>query len=123
MIRLLVPIALPSQNSYLGRGFWRLHSDKKRMEQLIGESFLIEKANGRIPPYYIAPCEVKRTVWITTYRKRIIDQDNLSTKALLDVLKRLEFIKDDSPKWIKLEQPKQISVGKHGKESTEIFIK
>jgi Holliday junction resolvase RusA-like endonuclease len=110
-------------NRYLGRGFWRLHSDKKKLEQLVGEAFLIEKANGRVPPSYIAPCTVKRSVRITTFRKRIIDQDNISTKALLDVLKRLEFIKDDSPRWLTLIQPTQVSVGKHGIESTVVEIK
>jgi len=123
MIRLLIPIALPSQNRYLGRGFWRLHQDKKKFQDAIGEAFIIEKANGRIPIAYLAPCTVKRTIGIMTYRKRLIDDDNLSIKALLDALVRLELLKDDSPKWLNTQYVSQVSIGKKGKELTEIWIK
>lgn len=118
-----VPRALESRNEYNSpKGYWKLNSHKKIWMQILGEAFLIEKANGRIPPKYLPPCDVQRSLNISTYRKRLIDHDNLSIKALLDVLKRLEFIKDDSPKWIKECTVHQFSIGKYGAHRTEIEI-
>lgn len=123
MLALSIPIALPSQNKYLGRGFWNLHNDKKLFQQHLGHAFLVAKANGHVSKEFIPPCVVKRSVKIVTYRRRFIDQDNLSCKALLDALTRLEFIKDDSPRWIDLKQPVQLKVGRDVPEWTLIELR
>lgn len=47
----------------------------------------------------------KVKVKITIYHKRLFDPDNLygSVKYILDVMQMLEFLKDDSPRWMKLK--------------------
>ena len=50
------------------------------------------------------PCEVKRVVKILSIRKRLIDEDNLrmGCKCVVDAVKRLGWLKDDSPKWVEI---------------------
>jgi Holliday junction resolvase RusA-like endonuclease len=55
-------------------------------------------------------------VVITSYRKRLLDEDNLygGAKPLLDALCDMFLIVDDSPEWIDLKvNQKQQSVGEH----------
>jgi len=65
--------------------------------------------------------EKKRKVVITSYRKRLLDKDNLyaGAKCLGDALKKAGLIWDDSPKWINLEV-KQAVDGKN--QRTEVVI-
>jgi len=75
-----------------------------------------------IPIYLHPPKQRKRKVIITSYRKRLLDKDNLyaGTKPLVDALKKAGLIWDDSPKWINLEV-KQAVDGKN--QRTEVEIK
>jgi len=74
-----------------------------------------------IPIYLHPPKQRKRKVIITSYRKRLLDKDNLyaGAKLLVDALKKAGLIWDDSPKWINLEV-KQAVDGKNPR--TEVVI-
>jgi Holliday junction resolvase RusA-like endonuclease len=64
----------------------------------------------------------KMSVVITSYRKRLLDLDNLvgGAKPLIDALCDMGLIVDDSPDWLDLEvKQKQQSIGEH----TSIEIK
>lgn len=122
MLKITIPIALPSQNSYIGRSHWKLVGDKKKFENAVGLAFLIAKANGHVPPQFVPPCSEPRTIKVVTYRHRLLDQDNVSTKALFDVLKKLEMIRDDSPKWLTIDSVIQQHVVKKEQARTEITL-
>ena len=64
----------------------------------------------------------KRKITITSYRKRRIDQDNLKggAKQLLDALKALQLIKDDSLKWVSVKYNPQVLDGKNPRTKIEI---
>jgi Holliday junction resolvase RusA-like endonuclease len=53
---------------------------------------------------------------ITSYRLKELDEDNLhaGAKILIDAIKDVRLIKDDSPKWIDLELRQEIGKEKHG---------
>jgi len=73
------------------------------------------------PVYLSAPKRKKKKVVITSYRKRLLDKDNLyaGAKPLVDALEKAGLIWDDSPKWINLEV-KQAVDGKN--QRTEVGI-
>lgn len=52
----------------------------------------------------------KMSVKITSLRTRLLDQDNLSggCKGILDALKRLELIVDDTPKWVEVKYEQRV---------------
>ena len=64
----------------------------------------------------------KRSVCITIWRKRLLDKDNLvgGCKQIIDVLKDLGLIYDDSPKYLDLKVEQNLC-GKDNKY-TEIII-
>ena len=64
---------------------------------------------------------VPKKVKIISYRKRKCDKDNFEggLKLLIDALKYIGLIFDDSPKWLKLEAQQQID---RNFPRTEIFI-
>lgn len=66
--------------------------------------------------------EAKCYIEITSLRTRMLDKDNLigGCKGLVDSLKKLEMIVDDSPKWVEVKYD-QIVVSK-GKQQTVIEI-
>ena len=72
---------------------------------------------------FLSPVRIKKKkkVIITSYRKRLLDKDNLyaGAKCLGDALKKAGLIWDDSPKWINLEV-KQAVDGKNPR--TEVVI-
>lgn len=122
-LKLSIPRCLESRNEYGGpKGHWKLQSHKKNWEQAIGEAFLIVKANGKINPRFVLPCEEIRRIQVEVYRKRLIDPDNLSLKAMLDAMKRLGFIKDDSARWLEIKSVKQFSIGKKGIPYTKVTL-
>lgn len=49
-------------------------------------------------------------VTITSYRRRLLDPDNLvhGCKPVLDAIKRLGLIRDDSPRWLDLEVKQEL---------------
>lgn len=60
-------------------------------------------------------------VRVTSYRRKLIDPDNLCPKYFIDCLRMAEYISDDSAKDITL-QVEQFKVKTSGEERTEIEI-
>ena len=62
----------------------------------------------------------RRRVVITQYRKRLLDKDNLytSVKRLVDAMRDLQFIKQDSERWVDLKALQE----KSAEERTTILI-
>lgn len=69
---------------------------------------------------YSKPETERMILRIRSFRKRLLDYDNLvgGSKTLIDVIKEARFIVDDSSKWIDL----QISQERSKEERTEIEI-
>jgi len=67
------------------------------------------------------PKQQLKKVIITSYRKRLLDKDNLyaGTKPLVDALKRAGLIWDDSPRWLDLED-RQVVDAKNKRTEVEI---
>ena len=76
------------------------------------------KVSGYLVTEMIRPS--RRRVTIISYRKRLLDEDNNvgSTKPLLDAVKDMGLIWDDSPKFCELVTRQE----KAGKVMTEIQI-
>ena len=139
-VTLRVRRALASPNTWNGR-HWRVkHRISQDWEEAIGAASadLFVKAHGCIdfPNALIAMCGPKEAVGYQAGRVRVAiarevpsprnfirDDDNLrfSVKPLLDALKRLGFIRNDSRKWIELPTPEQ-RVSTDGEYWTEIII-
>ncbi len=80
------------------RMHWALRSKaKKEWWQEI-----IAACNGRVPRKRV---KKKKKVVIVSYRKRKLDYDNLvgGGKPMLDALRKLKFIWDDSPEWLEID--------------------
>lgn len=63
----------------------------------------------------------RRTVRITSYRMRLIDERNLWDKHFVDALVRSGLLVDDSPQWCEVIV-KQVQVGNPKLQRTEIVI-
>lgn len=61
------------------------------------------------------------TVLLTSYRLRLLDEDNIWGKYMVDSIKNAGLIRDDSPAWCKIETI-QIKVKQPEDERTEIVI-
>lgn len=96
---LWLPLRTPSLNTWQ-RMHWRTR--KRAQDQirlaLLAELSALKRLRTRAPDYAVA-VTVRRS-----YRSRPMDMDNLyaSCKPLLDALKGLAQIADDSPEWCEL---------------------
>lgn len=85
----------PSLNIFYGRGHWT-----KRAEMMNYAHQSIKEAewilSRKKPSLYGKPV----SIIVTAYLKRPIDCDNVSCKGIIDGLKLLDVIIDDSPKYI-----------------------
>ena len=103
MIRLTIKTIPPSLNQHQ-RSHW---AEKKRLRQNyqweLTQQFMAQAAPFPNP-------ESRMHVRISIYRKRLLDPDNLCVKSLLDAMRDVKLIRDDSLKWItlKVEQFKDI---------------
>lgn len=94
-MRVTISTAVPSLNVLL-----RMHWAKRRR--------LCDDAQREIMAQHGLPLparrRVARAVRIMSYRRRLLDKDNLigGTKPIVDALKSCGFIWDDSPEWIEL---------------------
>lgn len=136
-MKLTINRALKSPNTWQGR-HWRVkHRESQTWEWDIAASLLTDagKRHGGIWALLIASnsippkrtCEERRKVTVTrivpSARNFIRDDDNLrfSVKPLLDALKRLGLIKNDSRKWLEHPTPTQ-EVSMHKQWATVIEI-
>jgi hypothetical protein len=90
-ISLRIPLETPSVNAWHGAHWrrYRLHFDRWFVQ-----------LRARLTPRAAPPdCLIRGR--IITYRGRLLDYANLvgGCKPIPDVLKRLGYLKDDSPKW------------------------
>lgn len=85
----------------------RMHWAKRRKEQnsWVPEMFASLSPENTEWMRLWARRDKKVKVKITVHHKRLFDPDNLygSVKFILDVMRHLGFLKDDSPKWLKLK--------------------
>ena len=111
-MKIIIPVTIPSANQLL-----RMHYQARK--RLMWE-FMWEIRAAGIESRGNAGRE-KRTVRITSYRGRMLDKDNLygGAKVCLDAIKKMNLIRDDSPKWIELEV---IQVSERLNPRTEIEI-
>jgi uncharacterized protein YjiS (DUF1127 family) len=56
----------------------------------------------KLPPIEHGPKAPKQRVTVTVYRPRRLDPDNAQPKILLDAMRDIGLIRNDSPKWLEL---------------------
>ena len=112
---IVIPSVMPSLNQQL-----RMHwADRMRLKDKCAEDIdNALKASGYKVTEMIRPS--RRKVTIISYRKRLLDEDNNvgATKPLLDAVKDMGLIWDDSPKFCDLVTRQE----KAGDVRTEIQI-
>jgi Holliday junction resolvase RusA-like endonuclease len=113
-ITLEIPRVPPSLNQIIGRGKKYSHpGDYKRLQQLWKDEIAIALSPRallrRMRQLIEDEPPVKVRIQAKVYRKKLLDPDNLmgGFKPVLDVMKQLGIIKDDSPEWIEFPMPKQ----------------
>jgi Holliday junction resolvase RusA-like endonuclease len=105
---MIISVSKPilSRNQFDGRHWYRKHKETQSWEAEIFAALLgkIKKARG--------PMRVK----ITSYRKRLLDMDNLwgGGKLLVDAMKRLGLILNDTPKLLNLEYTQKVQKAGQG---------
>lgn len=97
MIRLTLSSVPPSLNKYL-----RMHWAVKRQ---LRTNYQWELTTAFMATKDAIPEGVKIHVIITIYHPRLFDPDNLygACKPLIDAMRDCHFIKQDSPKWLRLK--------------------
>jgi len=117
-INVTIKTLTPSLNKLL-RMHWA--ERKKQKDDLAWEVYAeLEKRN---PGYEVMLIPQKARLEITSYRKSFLDKDNFigGLKQLVDVIKELRLIYDDSPEYITLKAEQRIEK-KRKNQRTEISI-
>jgi Holliday junction resolvase RusA-like endonuclease len=95
--------SIPTSTNQLERMHWAV---KKRLRsQLQWElTAALADVGRKLPPLLYGKAAPKRRVTITAYRPRRLDQDNATggCKVLLDAMRDIGLIRNDSPKWLEL---------------------
>lgn len=96
-LRIILPFVTLSENRLL-----RMHWAARKAKQQEYLAYLT--VAGAYDRRFFAGEKEKRTVEIYSYRKRRIDPDNLigGMKPLIDCLRKMKLIWDDSPKYLDL---------------------
>jgi len=96
---IVIPSVMPSLNQQLRMHHYARMRLKKKCAKDVDDAL---KASGYKVTEMIYPS--RRMVTIISYRKRLLDEDNNvgSTKPLLDAVKDMGLIWDDSPKFCEL---------------------
>jgi Holliday junction resolvase RusA-like endonuclease len=92
MTNLLHPFESPSANRFHKR-HWSVYAKHKK--NCVRWAFIATVGSG------LRGCTTRRRVTFISYRKRMLDTDNLSggLKALRDALVEAGVLRDDSPTW------------------------
>ena len=103
---LKIDLPIQSRNKFEG---W--HWRKKNRYRKAWQLHIWAACNGK-PPKAAGPMEVK----ITSFRPRLLDQDNLSggCKGLLDAMKRLGMLVDDDPENVKVAYTQHLARKRDG---------
>ena len=96
---LKILLLVPSWNQFINHSHWVMVKEKKKWEKHVWMAGVFARAGGHLHIRWMLPVYKKRKVRITSYRKRLIDKDNLCLKPVMDALVKTGFLKDDSPKW------------------------
>ena len=99
MLKLNLKNPIQSLNHFQGHHWTKKDNETKKWEKAIWA-----KCQGR--PF---KAKGKMKVRITSLRTRLLDHDNLigGAKSLVDAMKRLEMIVDDSPEFVEVEYAQQ----------------
>lgn len=81
-------------------------------------------AGNPLPPIELRAPDVRMRLVLTIYRCRRYDPDNAAggAKILIDAMRDLALIKNDSPKWLDFPPPVQILEKDKAKERTEVEL-
>jgi Holliday junction resolvase RusA-like endonuclease len=114
-VRITLLIVPPSGSVYT-REHWAV---KRELRKRFGWVMLMEQ---RLQMPTLPPAEGKRAVKITIHRNRPLDKDNLYSgcKPMIDAMRDIRLIKNDSPKWIELSVSQEAC--HRGQERTEIEV-
>ena len=95
-IVLMLPVEIPSLNRLI-----RAHYRRRRAQQT-AFAWALVAAFGETPAETPG---FKVRVLIESFRKSLLDEDNLAggCKLLLDAMRECNFIRDDAPAWLELE--------------------
>ena len=99
-MRLTLQSIPPSMNQVM-----RMHwAERKRLRsQLQWElTAALADVGRKLPPPLYGKAAPRRRVTITTYRPRRLDPDNAQPKILLDAMRDIGLIRNDSPRWLEL---------------------
>lgn len=114
-MRITVPMAPPSPNEL--RRKYRSPFAYKRLREAWEHAlaYAVPSAAEQFALRRMAAYKVR--VKVTVFHSKLYDQDNLtgSLKPVLDALKNIRFLKDDSPEWLELLPVEQY----HAKRSQE----
>lgn len=112
MIRIVIPRPIQSQNAFHYR-HWRKYTQDRNNWLLYLRYYL--------PPRYAPPSHHVRLT-IISHRTRFLDDANLrgGAKAIPDSLKRLNYLRDDSIKWMHCDYEQRKC--KQTEQRTEIVI-
>jgi Holliday junction resolvase RusA-like endonuclease len=95
--------SIPPSMNMLMRMHW---AQRKRLRNQLQWELTAALADlGRkLPPLLYGKTAPKRRVTITTFRPRRLDPDNAAggCKVLLDAMRDIGLIRNDSPKWLEL---------------------
>lgn len=91
ILDIIVPMAIRSQNEFQWSHWRKYHQYRQKWEKALG---FLAKRKAKKP-------EVRRYVWVASYRKRTMDEGNLigGAKPILDYLTAANYLKDDAPQW------------------------
>jgi len=117
-INVTIKTLTPSLNKLL-----RMHfQERKRLKEKLGWEVYAE-LNEVNPNYEVCIIPQKSCLIITSYRKSFLDKDNFigGLKLLVDAIKELRLIYDDSPEYLTLKAEQRIEK-KRKNQRTEISI-
>jgi Holliday junction resolvase RusA-like endonuclease len=99
-MKLLLSSIPPSANEVM-----RMHwAQRKRLRSRLQWELAAALADigMKLPPLLYGKMAPKRRVTVTVYRPRRLDPDNAQPKILLDAMRDIGLIRNDSPRWLEL---------------------
>jgi len=91
----------PSMNQVM-----RMHwAERRRLRSTLQWELTAALADGgtKLPPLLFGKTAPRRRVIVHVYRPRRLDPDNAGPKILLDAMRDIGLIRNDSPRWLLLE--------------------
>ena len=116
------PTFSTNQMIRLGRTWRSRAAIIKRMRRQLGWQIVAAAidAGNPLPPVIMGPPPFRMHVRITICRGRRFDPDNVlggTVKLLLDAMRDLQLIRNDSPKWLDLEVDQRLEKDKNAERA------